>query len=190
MINVSIVNQSTAYPDAQLPLLANALQFQVQRDFAPAWGTMARIWYTSSGKNPTASHWALALLDDTDQAGALGYHDITPTGQPLGKIFVKTTLAAPLRGAAGRGSGDVALSGEHVPGRLYLVRVALLDPLALPSRVGQQWGLLTPRCKELAYIGRAGVSICCMAGLGASGINRKVPGSEAFSNSLLRTRVV
>lgn len=30
------------------------------------------------------------LLDDTDQAGALGYHDITSEGLPLGKVFVKT----------------------------------------------------------------------------------------------------
>jgi hypothetical protein len=35
----------------------------------------------------------LALLDDADQAGALGYHDITTAGQPLGKAFVRTTKA-------------------------------------------------------------------------------------------------
>ncbi len=36
----------------------------------------------------------LALLDDADVAGALGYHDVTPAGLPLGKAFVRTTQAA------------------------------------------------------------------------------------------------
>lgn len=94
MIQVSLVNQSTAYNDSDLSVLANALLLQVSRDFYPAWGVEAEMFYTPSGQHPTATHWALALLDDADQAGALGYHDVTPTGQPLGKIFVKTTLAA------------------------------------------------------------------------------------------------
>jgi len=35
----------------------------------------------------------LVYFDDADQAGALGYHDVTKDGQPVSKIFVKTTLA-------------------------------------------------------------------------------------------------
>jgi hypothetical protein len=31
-------------------------------------------------------------FDDADTAGALGYHDLTKDGQPVSKIFVKTTL--------------------------------------------------------------------------------------------------
>ena len=31
-------------------------------------------------------------FDTADQAGALGYHDLTEKGQPISKIFVKTTL--------------------------------------------------------------------------------------------------
>ena len=93
MIQISLANQSTLFKDADLPALANALQLQVTRDFFPAWGVDAQIFYTPSGKNPTASHWVIALLDDADQAGALGYHDITPAGMPLGKAFVRTTLA-------------------------------------------------------------------------------------------------
>ena len=93
MIQVSLVNASTIYKDADLPILANALQLQVRRDFFPVWGIDAQIFYTPSRNNPTAAHWPLALLDNSDQASALGYHDESPTGQPLGKIFVATTLA-------------------------------------------------------------------------------------------------
>jgi hypothetical protein len=90
-IDISLVNQSTLFADADLPALANALQIQVTRDFLPSWGVDARIYYTPSGQHPSADHWVLALLDDADVAGALGYHDVTPTGQPLGKAFVRTT---------------------------------------------------------------------------------------------------
>jgi len=92
-IFISLVNQSTQYSDALLPALANALQIQVTRDFYPIWGINAKVFYTPTGKNPTASHWPLVLLDNSDQANALGYHDESTTGAPLGKIFVATTLA-------------------------------------------------------------------------------------------------
>jgi hypothetical protein len=36
--------------------------------------------------------WAMVLLDDADQPGALAYHDLTPGGLPLAKVFVRTTL--------------------------------------------------------------------------------------------------
>lgn len=91
-IRVSIVNESTLFKDADLHALCNALQVQVTRDFYPAWGVNASIYYTPSGKRPTADHWIIAILDDADQAGALGYHDTTSTGLPLGKIFVRTIL--------------------------------------------------------------------------------------------------
>ncbi len=93
MIKLSIVNQSTAFPDAQLPVLANALQIQVTRDFFPEWGVQAQLYWTPSGSHPTADHWVIALLDNADVSGALGYHDITPAGMPLGKVFVKTTVS-------------------------------------------------------------------------------------------------
>jgi hypothetical protein len=38
------------------------------------------------------SDWQFVYFDDADTAGALGYHDLTKDGQPVSKIFVKTTL--------------------------------------------------------------------------------------------------
>ncbi len=40
--------------------------------------------------------WQLVFLDNSDQADALGYHDLTAEGLPLGKVFVKTTMQAGL----------------------------------------------------------------------------------------------
>jgi hypothetical protein len=94
MIQISIVNQSTAFDSSNLPSLAQALQTQVTRDLSSSeWGKTAQISYTPPGENPIASNWVVGLFDDADVAGALGYHDITPSGMPLSKIFVKPTLA-------------------------------------------------------------------------------------------------
>jgi hypothetical protein len=42
------------------------------------------------GQQTPTGHWWLVVLDDSDQAGALGYHDTTPEGLPLGKVFAKS----------------------------------------------------------------------------------------------------
>jgi hypothetical protein len=91
-INISLVNFSTLYDDSKLPILANALQLQMSKDIGPIWGVNVKIWYTPSGGHPTADHWILGLFDDSDVAQALGYHDLGPSLQPLGKVFVRTTL--------------------------------------------------------------------------------------------------
>ena len=36
--------------------------------------------------------WAMVFLDDADRPGSLGYHELTPDGFPLAKVFVRTTL--------------------------------------------------------------------------------------------------
>ncbi len=93
MIKVSIVNKSTLFKDSELKPLANAMQIQVSRDFAPIWGVSVQIYYTPSTANPTPDNWIVSIFDDPDAADALGYHDVTVTGLPLGKVFVKPTLA-------------------------------------------------------------------------------------------------
>jgi hypothetical protein len=92
MINIAVVNQSTVVKDADASAWTDALQTQVSQDFLPVWGVDAKLTFLSSVKNPPAGTWVLAILDNADQANALGYHDITPDGLPLGKVFAKTTL--------------------------------------------------------------------------------------------------
>jgi hypothetical protein len=40
----------------------------------------------------TKSWWQIAITDNPDQADALGYHEMTSTGTPLGKVFAKLDL--------------------------------------------------------------------------------------------------
>jgi hypothetical protein len=91
-ITVAIINESTVVADADVAQYAAALQVQVSQHFAPAWGVDANIVVVPKVNQPPAGSWWLVLLDDTDQAGALGYHDVTSEGLPMGKVFAKTDL--------------------------------------------------------------------------------------------------
>ncbi len=90
MITISFINASTGVPDALAEQTMKDLQTQVTRDFYPIWGVNAQLQFVGKGQKPNSSHWWLSLLDNSDQAGALGYHDLTSLGQPIGKAFVKT----------------------------------------------------------------------------------------------------
>jgi hypothetical protein len=46
--------------------------------------------YNTKAAKP--SDWQFMYFDDADTAGALGYHDLTHNGQPISKVFVKTTI--------------------------------------------------------------------------------------------------
>jgi hypothetical protein len=86
--SIAIVNDCTVLDDATIAQAVAALQIQVARDFAPAWGMGANLVFVPRGQSPAAGAWQLAVLDHSDQAGALGYHETTADGQPLGKAFV------------------------------------------------------------------------------------------------------
>jgi hypothetical protein len=89
---VSIACTNTATVDLGVPFdaLTAALQKCFDQHFLPVWGYPVKLYNT---KTPKASDWRFVYFDDADQAGALGYHDLTTKGQPISKIFVKTTLA-------------------------------------------------------------------------------------------------
>lgn len=91
-INIAIINASTVLTDAQLQAVIPALQMQIDQDFAPVWGVGANLSFIPSSAIPTAGVWWIAVLDNSDVAGVLGYHDLTKDGLPLGKVFAGTDL--------------------------------------------------------------------------------------------------
>jgi len=93
-IQISVINESTVLADADVAPVVAALQKQVTNDFRPVWGTDAELTIVASGTQPPAGTWWLVLLDDTDQANALGYHDLTTDGLPIGKVFAASDLKA------------------------------------------------------------------------------------------------
>lgn len=89
-IEIAIINASTVVPDDKAAKVVAALQIQVHRDFYPVWGVDAHLTFVPKGKKPAKDAWQLVILDNSDQAGALGYHDITKAGLPLGKVFASS----------------------------------------------------------------------------------------------------
>jgi len=82
---IYVENKSTVVPDAEFQAAVAAVQSQVTKDFAPVWGIDATIT-TAPTADPPA--WKVSVLDDSDQAGALGYHDDGPA--PWGRVFAAT----------------------------------------------------------------------------------------------------
>lgn len=93
--NQGLVPTIACYNLAQTPLgvdfdaLIAAMQIYIDQHVAPVWGTPAKLVKT---KKMRRGAWAMVFLDDADAPGALAYHDLTPDGLPLSKVFVKTTL--------------------------------------------------------------------------------------------------
>lgn len=90
---IGVVNLATVDLGAPLPALVAALQKFLDQFFVPIWGYPAKLVIYPNVKAIPADQWQFLFMDDADTAGALGYHDLTKNGQPVSKIFVKTTLA-------------------------------------------------------------------------------------------------
>jgi len=88
---IACFNKATGNLGVDFGRLITVLQKFVDQYFVPVWGTPARLVRTTRFRKGA---WALAFLDRADVANALGYHDLTPDGLPLSKVFVQTTLQA------------------------------------------------------------------------------------------------
>ena len=94
-VKIAVLNESTVVKDADVQAAVNALQIQMSRDFAPLYGLDAQMNFHPSKVCPVDA-WELVVLDDSDQADALGYHELTATGLPLGKAFAVSDIQAGL----------------------------------------------------------------------------------------------
>ncbi len=93
-IQISVINESTVLADSDVAPVVAALQKQVSTDFRPVWGVDAALTIIPKTTQPPTGSWWLVLLDDSDQANALGYHDLTTEGLPIGKVFADSDLKA------------------------------------------------------------------------------------------------
>ena len=84
------IDKTTKTPlGVDLDDLIAAMQVYVDQHVAPVWGTPAKLVKSTGFQK---GKWAMVFLDNADQPGALAYHDLTPDGLPLSKVFVKTTI--------------------------------------------------------------------------------------------------
>jgi hypothetical protein len=88
----AILNHSS-YKDIPVTAIAAACQKQLVTHYATGWRRMAStVRVVTDPKSLVPGTCPVVLLDNADQAGALGYHDVTPAGLPYSKIFVKTIM--------------------------------------------------------------------------------------------------
>lgn len=87
---IAVTNESSVLADADVQAAMIAFQHQVDYEFREAWNASALFRWHDKTAPIIPGAWVLALLDDSDQAGALGYHDLTDAGLPMSKVFAKT----------------------------------------------------------------------------------------------------
>jgi hypothetical protein len=83
-ILIAVKNLSGVVKDVDLQAALPAFQMQVSRDFClSGWGIDASLQFLHKTDKVPAGAWLLGVFDNADQAGALGYHDLTPEGLPV-----------------------------------------------------------------------------------------------------------
>jgi hypothetical protein len=88
-VRIACINKAKTDLGVTLPLLTAALQKCYDEHFLPVWGYPVKLYNPKKAKR---SDWLFIYFDDADAAGAEGYHDLTHNGQPVSKVFVKTSL--------------------------------------------------------------------------------------------------
>ncbi len=89
---VACINQASDFSSADFTRLIAAMQDYIDKQFTPVWGLGAVLKVTGDF---IPGAWAMPFTDDADVAGALGYHDLTPEGLPLGHVFTRISKSAP-----------------------------------------------------------------------------------------------
>jgi hypothetical protein len=85
---VVVVNQSKVLLDTDVARALAAVQRQVTYHFGPVWNVGATLWPWSKDTPIPDEAWAIIVADTSDEAGALGYHEVgTHSGQPIGFVF-------------------------------------------------------------------------------------------------------
>ncbi len=89
---IAVTNASTCVSDAQLEAALPTLQQQVSQDFKAYWNADCTLIAFDKAHAIPEGWWQIVVLDDPDQAGALGYHELAENGAPLGKVFAGLDL--------------------------------------------------------------------------------------------------
>ena len=90
-MKISVLNESTMIPSRDFMRMVKACAIQLSRDACPVWGC-SKSSVVAAGSLKGADGYIISIMDDADQADALGYHSETPDGRPYGKVFVKPTM--------------------------------------------------------------------------------------------------
>lgn len=88
-MNIFLINESTVLSDDEISATMPAM-LVYSRHIRSWWGTMQPGLFFGAPNRPNA--WKIVFVDDADQAGALGYHDVEDGERPIGFVFAKTSM--------------------------------------------------------------------------------------------------
>jgi hypothetical protein len=91
MGTLAVVNLSTKATDAQVSTWVSAIQQQVNNEVAQEWGNTVTMVIIPNNVTPPQADWYAGIFDNTDQAGALGWHAVGKNNEPLIEVFVETS---------------------------------------------------------------------------------------------------
>lgn len=86
-IGVAAINASTVLKDDVVAATVPALQMYVSEHLALVWVIDATLYFVPHGTLPLSRVRWLSILENSDQTGVLGYHDLPDEGLPLEKVF-------------------------------------------------------------------------------------------------------
>lgn len=93
MTNVVVVNKSTKVTEAQVKAMTRACATQLRYHASPAWGLhTVPVTYAANETLAPPGSWVLAVLDDSDQADALGWHTEDQGDLVYGRVFASPVL--------------------------------------------------------------------------------------------------
>ena len=94
MLQIAIINESTAISDADVQKMIPALSSQWNKDLDSVWNVGDAVFtFITKKKEPASGSWWAVFFDEPDQANACAYHDLTNEGLPIAKVFVKSFLS-------------------------------------------------------------------------------------------------
>jgi len=139
MAMIAVINQSTTDSDQKVQSWIDAVRKQCDTDVAKLWDTTVNFTLIPKDQTPPQADWYCLVADDSDVAGALGYHDSGPNGEPIMKIFTKTTesigqspsitLSHEVIESIGDPGAEMVVSGVDANGRACFYYRELCDPV-------------------------------------------------------------
>lgn len=93
MTMICVVNKSTKVSNTAVQVMTRACATQVKLHAAPIWGLQPiPVVYHADEKSCPPGSWVIAVLDDADQAGDLGWHTEDQGNLIYGRVFATPVL--------------------------------------------------------------------------------------------------
>jgi len=112
---IALLNKSSRYSKngKLLTQMASAVNQQLIKHVSPVWNIngWSCVYFNNEADVPTGAY-KLWILDDSDQADALGYHDQDIDGVPYGRVFVNPIISSGGTDFSSANSVSVTISHE------------------------------------------------------------------------------